>query len=133
MIKFIQIKLISKGDFIMDAMTGYISAHPAVLIVGVIVIILFILNFAIKNIMKLILIVLFVMMAAFGYYSLKESGTSMGILNESVEIVKSGIDEFKEKSKSFVKDSKDLYKKSKAAPGEVNKMLDNSKEETKKQ
>jgi multisubunit Na+/H+ antiporter MnhG subunit len=117
----------------MDAMTGYISAHPAVLIVGVIVIILFILNFAIKNIMKLILIVLFVMMAAFGYYSLKESGTSMGILNESVEIVKSGIDEFKEKSKSFVKDSKDLYKKSKAAPGEVNKMLDNSKEETKKQ
>lgn len=131
MINVMEIKLISKGDFIMDVITGYISAHPAVLIVGVIVIILFILNFAIKSIMKLILIVLFVMLAAFGYYALKDPGASPGIVTESVEIVKSGIDGFKEKSKSFFKDSKDLYKKSKAAPGEVNKMLDNSKEETK--
>lgn len=116
----------------MDAITGYISAHPAVLIVGVIVVILFILNFAIKSVVKLALIALFVILAVFGYSSLKDPGTSTGVVDESVQIIKSSVDEFKEKSKTFFSDSKDLYKKSKAAPGDVNRMLDNSKKEMEK-
>lgn len=113
-------------------MTGYISAHPAVLIVGVIVVILIILNFAIKSIVKLVLITLFVILAVSGYSFLKAPGTSTGIVDESAQLIESGIEGFKEKSKSFFSDSKDLYKKSKAAPGEVNRMLDNSKKETEK-
>jgi hypothetical protein len=45
----------------------------------------------------------------------------------------SGINELTDKSKSFYKDSKDLYKKTKEAPGDVNKLLKDSNKETEKE
>ena len=116
----------------MDAITGYISAHPALLVLGVIFIILLLLNLVFKSIMKLVLVILFILLAAFGYYSFKEPGTMQDKINKSVELMKSGFSDLADKSKSFYTDSKDLYKKTKDAPGQVNKLLDTSDKELKK-
>jgi len=52
----------------MDVITGYISAHPSVLVIGVILIIILLMTFIFKSLIKLVLVMLFVLLAAFGYY-----------------------------------------------------------------
>ena len=108
----------------MDAITGYFSTHPAVLVIGIIFIIILLLTSFFKNLIKLMLIMLFVLLAAFGYYYFKDPGTMPEKIKESVETMKAGINELTDKSKNFYKDSKDLYKKTKEAPGDVNKLLE---------
>ncbi len=79
------------------------------------------------------LIILFIVLAAFGYYYFKDPSTMPEKVKESIETMRSGINEIKDKSKSFYKDSKDLYKKTKEAPGDVNKLLKDSEKETEKE
>jgi hypothetical protein len=79
------------------------------------------------------LITLFILLAAFGYYYFKDPGTMPDKVKESVETVKAGINELTDKSKSFYRDSKDLFKKTKEAPGDVNKLLKDSNKETEKE
>jgi hypothetical protein len=76
---------------------------------------------------------LIILLAAFGYYYFKEPGKMQDKVKESVEMMESGFTELADKSKSFYTDSKDLYKKSKDAPGQVNKLLDASDTELKKE
>jgi hypothetical protein len=110
----------------MDAITGYISAHPAVLVIGLVIIVVLFLQFTFKSLIKLVLIMLFILLAAFGYYYFKDPGAMPKNIMESIE---SGINGFSDRSKTFLKDSKDLYKKGKEAPGDVNKLLKDSDKE----
>jgi len=107
----------------MDAITGYISAHPAVLVISVIFIIILILHFIFKNLIRLALIMLFILLAAFGYYYLKDADKMPEKIEKSINMMKSGINEIVNTSKSFGKDSKKLFKESKKMPGEVGKLL----------
>jgi hypothetical protein len=116
----------------MDAITGYLSAHPAVLVIGVIFIIVLILHFIFKNLIKLVLIIFFVLLVAFGHDYFKDPATISKIIKESVEMGKSIISDVADKSKSIYKDSKDLYKKGKEAPGDINKLLKDSNKEVDK-
>ena len=110
----------------MDVITGYFSAHPGVFVIAVILIIIILLNLFFKNLIKLVLIMLFVLLAAFGYYYFKEPSTVPEKIKESIETMKSGINDIGDKSKTFFKDSKELYKKTKEAPGDVNRLLKDS-------
>jgi hypothetical protein len=110
----------------MDAITGYMSAHPAALVTIVILIVIILMHFIFKSLIKLVLVMLFILMAAFGYYSFTDPAKMPKIVKESVEMMKSGINEIADKSKSFFKDSKELYKKTKDAPGDINKLLKES-------
>ncbi|MGB5219082.1 MAG: hypothetical protein WBN66_12375 [Smithella sp.] len=112
----------------METITGYLSAHPTALVIGVSIIILFVLIFTVKSALKLLLGLLILAVVAYGYFYLKDPA-HMPKPQESVEIMKSGIDQIKDKSKSFVKDSKDLYKKTKTAPKDVGRMLESSRKE----
>lgn len=76
---------------------------------------------------------LFVLLAAFGYYYFKEPSTVPEKIKESIETMKSGINDIEDKSKNFFTDSKNLYKKTKEAPGSVNKLLDGSNTELDKE
>ncbi len=113
----------------MDEVISYFSAHPAVFVVSIILIILMLLNFFFKNLIKLVLIMLLILLAAFGYYYFKDPSTVPEKIINTVETMQSGVNELGDKSKTFFKDSKDLYKKTKESPGSVNKLLDGSKKE----
>jgi hypothetical protein len=116
----------------MDTIISYISAHPAVLVISVILIIILLLHFIFKSLIKLVLVMLFIVLAAFGYYSFTDPAKMPEKVKESVEMMKSGINEIADKSKSFFTDSKDLFKKTKNAPGDVNKLLKASDKEVEK-
>jgi len=133
MIKLRQINFIFKGDCIMDVITGYISAHPSVLVIGVILIIILLMTFIFKSLIKLVLVMLFVLLAAFGYYYFTDPAKMPEKVKDSVEIMKAGVQELKDKSKSFVTDSKELFKKTKEAPGNLNKLLKDSNKEAEKE
>ena len=116
----------------MDAITGYISAHPSALVVIVIFIIILILHFIFKNLIRLLLILLLILLVASGYYYFKDPNKMPEKFEKSIDMMKSGINEIVDTSKSFFKDSKDLFKKGKEMPGDVNKLLKNSDKELKK-
>jgi len=117
----------------MDVITGYISAHPSVLVIGVILIAILLITFMFKSLIKLFLILLFVVLAASGYYYFTDPGKMPEKVKDSVELMKAGVQELKDKSKSFVTDSKELFKKTKEAPGNLNKLLKDSDKETEKE
>ena len=116
----------------MDAITGYISAHPAVLVIIVIFIIILFLHFLFKNLIRLALIMLFILLAASGFYYFKDPDKMPEKIEKSINMMKAGINEIVDKSKSFGKDSKELYKESKEIPGDVNKLLKETNKDVKK-
>ena len=117
----------------MDAITGYLSAHPIVFVIGVIFIIVLILHFIFKNLMKLVLIMFFVLLVAFGYDYFKDPATLSKKIKGSVEMGKSVIRDVADKSKSIYKDSKELYQKGREAPRDINKLLKDSNKEVDKE
>jgi len=113
----------------MDAITGYISAHPAALVIGVIFIIILLLHFIFKSLIKIVLIMLLVFGVAFGYYYFQDPAKVPESIKETMEIVKSGVNDMAQKSKTFFSDSKKLYKKTKEGSGDVNRLLKDSDSE----
>ena len=113
----------------MDVITGYLSAHPAVFVLIVILAIILILHVIFKNLIKLVLIMLIVLLTAFGYYYFKDPKT----IEKSFDTMKSGINEIVDTSKSFRKDTKELYKKGKEVPGDINKLLKDSNKDLDKE
>jgi len=125
---------LDEGEFIiMDVITGYISTHPAVVVIGAILIILLFLHVIFKNLLKLIFITALLLIVAFGYYYVQHPAETKAKVEESFHMVESGLNDIKDKSKSFYKDGKDLYKKTKEAPGGVSKLLDASEKEVEKE
>jgi uncharacterized protein YoxC len=78
------------------------------------------------------LILLFVLLAASGYYYFKDPDKMPEKIEKSINMMKSGINEIVDKSKSFRKDSKELLNKTKEVPGDVNKLLKETDKELKK-
>ncbi|HUN56333.1 MAG TPA: hypothetical protein VMU29_14365 [Smithella sp.] len=117
----------------MDVITGYITAHPSIFVLGVVLIVILLVTFLFKSLIKLVLVMLFVLLAASGYYYFTDPAKMPDKVKDSVELFKAGVQELGDKSRSFVTDSKDLFKKTKEAPGNVNKLLKESKSETEKE
>ena len=117
----------------MDVILDYISAHQVIFVIGASLIVILILNFTFKSLAKLFWIVLIILLAVFGYYYYKDKNSTTDKTSQSTEIMQSVIDDLKAKSKSIWEDMKDLYRKSKAAPKEVNKLLDASNKELDKE
>jgi hypothetical protein len=117
----------------MDALTGYISTHPAIFAMGAALIIVVFFHFTFKSLAKLLFIVLIILMAIYGYYSFKDKEKFADETQQSGEWMQSMMDDVKAKSKTISSDFKDLYRKSKAAPKEVDKMLDTSDKELNKE
>ena len=117
----------------MDAITGYISSHPAVIVIIVIFIIILILHFIFKNLIKLVLIMLFILLAASGFYYFKDPDKMPEKIEKSINMMKSGINEIVDTTKNFRKDSKKLFKESKEMPGEVGKLLKEADKQVEKE
>lgn len=117
----------------MDAITGYIAVHPTVFVICIILIVLLILNIIFKSMVKFIIAMLIIALVAFGYFYFKAPGDISQQDTESGGFIKSSINQIKDTGKNFIKDGKDLYNKGKAAPKEVDKLLDSSGKELDKE
>jgi hypothetical protein len=117
----------------MDAISGYISAHPSVFVVIVIFVIILILHFIFKNLIRLALVMLLILLAASGFYYFKDPGNMPEKIEKSINMMKSGIQEIVDTGKSLSKDSKELFKKGEKVPGDVNKLLKDSDKEADKE
>lgn len=104
-------------------MTEYLLAHPAIITFIIIFVIILILYFAFKQFIKLALIILLIFLVVAGVFYLQDPDKTAERIKLTVDTFKSGTTEIVEKSKSFFKDSKELIKKTKEVPGEVNKLL----------
>jgi hypothetical protein len=75
---------------------------------------------------------LFILLAAFSYYFFKDPDKMPEKVQESIEMMKSGVNDLEDKGKNLFTDSKDLYKKTKEAPKELNRLLKQSDKEVDK-
>ena len=116
----------------MEAIIAYISSHPSAFIMGIIIIILLLLNFVFKSLIQLVLVAFFILLAVLSYYYVKDPGEMQTKVKNSFEFIGSGITEIRDKSKNLYKDSKELFNKTKEAPGSVNKLLDASEKQVEK-
>ncbi len=112
----------------MDFISNFASAHSTAFAIGIVLLILIIMNFILKSMGKLLMALIIIALIAFGYFYLKNPSNIPKPASESVEFFKSGASQIKDRSKNFVKDSKNLYDQSKSAK-DVGKMLDSSKKE----
>jgi glucan phosphoethanolaminetransferase (alkaline phosphatase superfamily) len=112
----------------MDTITGYLSAHPAILTMIVIFAVIIILYFVFKQFIKLALILLLIALAFAAYYYVQDPNKMTEKVTKSIETVKSGTGTVVEKSKSMYKDSKELADKATKVPRDINKLLKNSEE-----
>lgn len=108
----------------MDAINGFIAEHPSVLIMVIVFFLILFLYFIFKKLIKLILVILVILLLGGGYYFVKNPDN----INKSIDTVNAGIDELVDKSKNFYKDVKELFAKGKEIPGNIDKMLKDSKE-----
>jgi hypothetical protein len=104
-------------------MTEYLSAHPGIITILVIFVIIFILYFVFKQFIKLALIMFLIFLVVAGVFYFQDPGKTAERIKLTVDTLKAGTTEIIEKSKSFFKDSKELIKKTKEVPGDVNKLL----------
>jgi uncharacterized membrane protein YjdF len=108
----------------MDAITGFITVHPSVLIMVIVFFLILFLYFIFKRLIKFILIILVILLIGGGYFFIKDPNN----IKKAIDTVNAGIDELVDKSKNFYKDIKVLFEKGKEVPGNVNEMLKDSKE-----
>jgi hypothetical protein len=64
-----------------------------------------------------------------GIYFFKDPQKMPEKVKASVDLMKSGADEIGDKTSNFFRDSKMLFEKIKKMPGQINKLLKDSKEE----
>ena len=110
----------------MDAITDFITTHPAIFGMGVALIIVLFLHFTFKSMVKFFVIIFLIVLLIFGFYSFKDKDPMNEGINKSTQMTQSAMDNLKTKFFNMIDDLKDLYRRSKAAPKEVDKLLDSS-------
>ena len=113
----------------MDTITGYISAHPAILKFLIIFALIIILYFIFKQFLKLSLFLLLVLLVIAGYYYFQDPHKMPEKIKKSIDTITSGTAEMLKNGKGFYKDSKELINKSTELPGDVDKLLKGSGDE----
>ena len=112
----------------MDEIVNYISAHPAVITMLVIFVVITLLYFILKQFIKLFMIALFILVAIGGYYYFKEPDKTAERIKLSMNTLQAGTDEIADKCKNFFRDTKELFGKAKKVPGDINKLLQDADE-----
>jgi uncharacterized membrane protein len=112
----------------MEAISNYFAANPAVVTLLAIFVVLFILYSILKKFITFTVIIVFFIMLTGGIYLFKDPASAPDKIRNGVETLKSGGEQIGEKFGNFWEDTKDLFNKGKKVPGDINRMLDASKE-----
>jgi len=109
----------------MEAITGFIAEHPSLMIMLLIFLTIMLLYFIFKKLIKMLLILLVVIFAVGGFFIIKD----LNNLQKGIDLFNSGMTEIKEKTTGMYEDLKELFYKGKEMPGNINEMLEDSKEQ----
>lgn len=112
----------------MEAIIGIMSENPIASVLVIFFIIAFLIFITFKVMSKAVLLVFVIFLIAFGYYYYQDPDKVRDYCKSMLSV----ITELPDKRKTFLQDSKEVYTKTKDAPGQVNKMLDSSKKELNK-
>jgi len=113
----------------MEAVSDFFASNPAAFTLLAIVIALFILYSIIQKMLKLAVVVMFVILIFGGVYLFKDPASAPDKIKQSVTAFKTGSEAIHDKFSSLWSDAKELGGKIKKTPGDLNKMLDSSREE----
>jgi hypothetical protein len=116
----------------MDAITGFFSAHPAILTSITIFAVIIILYFIFKQMIKLALILLLIVLVVVGYYYFQNPNKMSENIKNPIDTVKSGTNEVMEKSKSLYRESKKLIDKAIDMTGDINKLFKGTEDKAEK-
>lgn len=112
----------------MEALSSFIASSPIISLVILVFVLTLILFFTFKSLSKLVMIMFVIFLVGLGYYYYQDPEK----VRDSCVSMLSNVMDLSEKRKTFVQDSEDVLKKTKEAPGQVNKLLDTSKKELNK-
>lgn len=112
----------------MDAITNYFSAHPSLFTILIVLIGIALLYFVLKQLIKLALVFLFIILLVSGIYFFKDPASMPDKIQHCVALMKNGTEEISEKARNFFSDTKELFGKAKKVPGDINRLLDDSNE-----
>jgi hypothetical protein len=113
----------------MESISAYFSAHPAAITLLTIFVVVIILYFILKKFIKLTIIVVFIIFLVGGVHLFKDPATMPDKIKKSVETLKTGGEQIGDKLSNFWKDTKNLAGKAKKVPGDINKLLNTTKED----
>ncbi|MFO7569979.1 MAG: hypothetical protein R6W75_09295 [Smithellaceae bacterium] len=112
----------------MEAISSYFAANPAVVTLLAIFLFLFILYTILKKFIKFAVVLIFVVLLVGGIYLFKDPASMPEKIRTGVETLKAGGEQIGDKFSNFWQDTKELFNKGKKVPGDINRMLDVSRE-----
>lgn len=118
--------------FVMDVIADYLRSNPAAFTLLAIFIAVVILYSLVQKMIKFVIVVVFIVMLLGGIYLFKDPASMPEKIKSSVSAFKDGGEQIKDKFANLWHDTKNLAGKAKEVPGDINKMLDASKEEVEK-
>ena len=113
----------------MEAISDFFASNPAAFTLLAILVAVVVLYSIIKKMIKLAIVILFIVLVFGGVYFFKDPGGMPDKIKQSVATFKAGSEAISDKFSSLWSDTKELGGKMKKVPGDINKMLDASKEE----
>lgn len=113
----------------MESISAYFSSHPTAFTWLTVFVVVMILYFLLKKFIKLTLIIVVVLLLVGGVQLFKDPATAPDKIRTSLETLKSGGEKIVEKFSNFWRDSKELADKASKVPGDINKLLDTTKED----
>ncbi|MDD4356387.1 MAG: hypothetical protein BWX99_00222 [Deltaproteobacteria bacterium ADurb.Bin151] len=113
----------------MESVGAYFQANPAAFTLLAISLVVLILYFILSKLVKLAVIVLLVILLGGGAYLFKDPASMPDKIKKSVKTFKSGSEVIGDKLSRFWQDTKEIGGQVTKFPGEINKMLNSSKDE----
>lgn len=117
-------------DLIMEAISDYFASNPAAFTLLALFVVIVVLYSIVQKMIKLAIVVAFVILLSGGVFLFKDPGSMPDKIKQSVATFKEGSAAISDKFRSLWSDTKELGGKMKKVPGDLNKMLDASKEST---
>jgi hypothetical protein len=118
-----------RGGMFMETIMDYFKANPAAFTLLSLAVVIVVLYSILQKMIKLAIVVVFLVLISGGVYFFKDPGTIPDKIKTSVETFKNGSEAISDKFSNLWSDMKDLGGKMKKVPGDLNKMLDTSKEQ----
>lgn len=113
----------------MEAISDYLASNPAVFTVLTILVVVVILYSLATKLIKFAIVLAFIVLVAGSIYLFKDPAAMPDKIENAVETLSKGGEQIKDKFANLWDDTKGLAKRAAKTPGEINDMLDTSREE----
>ncbi len=113
----------------MEAITDFFASNPAVFTVLTILVVVVIVYSLATKLIKFAIILAFIVLVGGSIYLFKDPAAMPDKIDKAVETLSKGGEQIKDKFANLWDDTKGLASRAAKTPGEINDMLDTSREE----